>query len=406
MIEAFTVTIREGIEAALVVGIVIAYLWKTGRVDLRKWAYAGLVIAILGSIATAVIAAPRLLHEEHMAAFEGGFMLVAALLVGSMAVWMLRTGKRMKSEIESSMGKFVKPAAPGTNLYAGLGLMAFVFLMVYREGVETVIFVLAQAMRPDAVVSSLVSGAVVGALAAAVFGLLFVRGSLRINLGFFFKITSVALLILVVQLTAVGLLELMDGGVIAKVAWLDALLEPFETYEQWIIVAVTGMLASVIVLPVGQWLWFRRKVEQHRADDALMALWAMKEADLGVPTEPVDELLEIAGPDALHFLVLAGDAFQRGPQYAMTPKGLSKARGLIRRHRLAERVAADVFKITDDAEIHVYAERIQEDMAREGEERLCTSLGHPLTCPHGSPIPEGRCCPAGAPRFAQPITAG
>jgi len=403
MIEAFTVTIREGIEAALVVGIVIAYLWKTGRVDLRKWAYAGLVIAVLGAIATAVVAAPHLLHEQHMAAFEGGFMLVAALLVGSMAVWMLRTGKRMKSEIESSIGKFVKPAS---GLYAGLGLLAFVFLMVYREGVESVIFVLAQAMKPGAVDASLISGAVAGALGAAVFGLLFVRGSLRINLGFFFKITSVALLILVVQLTAVGLLELMDGGVIAKVAWLDALLEPFETYEQWIIVAVTAMLASVIVLPVGQWLWYRRKVEQHRADDALMALWAMKEVALGVPTEPVEELLEIAGPDALHFLVLAGDAFQRGPQYAMTPKGLSKARALIRRHRLAERVAADVFKITDDAEIHEYAERIQEDMAREGEERLCTSLGHPLTCPHGSPIPEGRCCPTGAPRFAQPITAG
>src|SRR5262249_43625785 len=129
MLQAFIITLREGVEAALIVGITLAYLAKIGRNELRKTVYAALVASFMGSIAVAVVISRTHWNED---VFEGWIMLVAAFFVVTMIVFMMKTGRTLKGDIEGKVGKLA-----GKN--AGFGLFLFIFLMVLREGAETVL---------------------------------------------------------------------------------------------------------------------------------------------------------------------------------------------------------------------------------------------------------------------------
>src|SRR5438105_10352648 len=129
MLQAFIITLREGVEAALIVGITLAYLAKIGRNDLRKAVYAALGAAFLGSIGLAVAISRTHLNEDVV---EGWIMLAAAFFVISMVIFMMRTGRKLKGEIEGKVGLLA-----GNDAWVGLFL--FVFLMVLREGAETVL---------------------------------------------------------------------------------------------------------------------------------------------------------------------------------------------------------------------------------------------------------------------------
>src|ERR1700756_2381087 len=100
MLEAFIITLREGVEAALIVGITLAYLAKIGRSDLRKSVFAALAAAFLGSISVAVLVSRLQLNQDIV---EGWVMLVAAFFVVTMIIFMMRTGKKMKGEIEGKL---------------------------------------------------------------------------------------------------------------------------------------------------------------------------------------------------------------------------------------------------------------------------------------------------------------
>jgi Mn-dependent DtxR family transcriptional regulator len=82
----------------------------------------------------------------------------------------------------------------------------------------------------------------------------------------------------------------------------------------------------------------------------------------------------------------------RGAEVAFTPRGEERARSVIRRHRLAERLFMDVLAIRDEGAIEKNACTFEHILSAEVTDRICTFLGHPRTCPHGSPIPEGECC--------------
>jgi len=98
MLQAFIITLREGVEAALIVGITLAYLAKIGRNDLRKAVYAALAAAFAGSIAVAIVVSHFKLNEDI---FEGWVMLVAAGFVVTMIVFMMKTGRKLKGQIET-----------------------------------------------------------------------------------------------------------------------------------------------------------------------------------------------------------------------------------------------------------------------------------------------------------------
>jgi FTR1 family protein len=96
MLEAFIITLREGVEAALIVGITLAYLNKIGRNELRKTVYAALSAAFVGSIGVAIVISKTHLNED---VFEGWVMLVASFFVISMVIFMMKTGRKLKGEI-------------------------------------------------------------------------------------------------------------------------------------------------------------------------------------------------------------------------------------------------------------------------------------------------------------------
>ncbi len=235
MLQALIITLREGVEAALIVGIVIAYLNKIGRPELRKTVYAGLFSALLGSIAAAVLLARYRIDQE---AFEGIVMLVAAFFVVTMIIFMARAARTLKGTIEKRVDTF---AGRGSRA----GLYIFVFLMVLREGAETVLVLSAVSLTTDALLAFL--GTLVGVALSFLFGVMFIRGSVRINLGKFFKVTTVILVFVTIQLIVSGLHELSEAGIIASSKRSMALIGPIVRNDVFFFVTMLALAALMIL---------------------------------------------------------------------------------------------------------------------------------------------------------------
>jgi FTR1 family protein len=235
MLQAFIITLREGVEAALIVGITLAYLTKIGRPELRKTVYAALVAAFLGSIGVAVVISRTHLNED---VFEGWVMLVAAFFVITMVVFMMKTGRKMKGEIEGKVGLLA-----GND--AWFGLFVFIFLMVLREGAETVLILSAVSLNSTELLSFL--GTLLGVVAAIAFGVMFVKGSVRINLQKFFRITTAIMFLVAAQLIISGLHELSESGVIASSKREMAIIGPIVSNDWFFFVTIFAMAALMIL---------------------------------------------------------------------------------------------------------------------------------------------------------------
>jgi len=235
MLEAFIITLREGVEAALIVGITLAYLTKIGRQELRKTVYAALAAAFLGSIGVAIVISRTHLNED---AFEGWVMLVAAFFVATMVVFMMKTGRKLKGEIEGKVGLLA-----GND--AWFGLFIFIFLMVLREGAETVLMLAAVSLNSTALLSFL--GTLLGVLAAVAFGVMFVKGSVRINLQKFFRVTTVIMFLVAAQLLVSGLHELSESGVLPSSKREMAIIGPIVSND-WFFFVTIFALAALMVL--------------------------------------------------------------------------------------------------------------------------------------------------------------
>ncbi|HZU22619.1 MAG TPA: Fe-S-containing protein [Terriglobales bacterium] len=231
----FIITLREGVEAALVIGIVLAYLAKVGRPELRRVVYAGLAAAFAGSIAVAIVIS-RMAYNQDV--FEGWVMLGAAVFVISMVVFMARTARSLKGKIEDRVGGL-------TTSGSKFGLFGFVFLMVLREGVETVLVLSAISPSTSEFVSLL--GTIAGVLAAVLFGVMFVKGSVRINLRKFFRVTTVILMFVAFQLVISGLHELSEDGVLPSSPREMALVGPVVRNDMFFFVTILA-LAGLMIL--------------------------------------------------------------------------------------------------------------------------------------------------------------
>ena len=188
MLQAFIVTLREGVEAALIVGITLAYLAKIGRTDLRRSVYAGMGAAFVGSIGVAILVSRLSLNQDIV---EGWVMLAAAFFVITMIIFMMRTGKKMKGEIESKLQSLASESSR-------VGVFLFIFLMILREGVETVLTLAGVTLNSTELMTFI--GTLLGVLSAVAFGVMFVKGSVRINLQKFFRVTTVILSFVAAQL--------------------------------------------------------------------------------------------------------------------------------------------------------------------------------------------------------------
>jgi high-affinity iron transporter len=235
MLQAFVITLREGVEAALIVGITLAYLSKIGRNDLRKTVYAALAAAFVGSIGVAVILARTHWNED---VFEGWVMLVAAFFVITMVIFMMRTGRKLKGDIEGKVGLLA-----GND--AWFGLFAFIFLMVLREGAETVLMLAAVSLNSTELLSFL--GTLLGVGAAIAFGVMFVKGSVRINLQKFFRVTTAILFLVAAQLIVSGLHELSETGFIASSKREMAIIGPIVSNDWFFFVTILALAALMVL---------------------------------------------------------------------------------------------------------------------------------------------------------------
>jgi high-affinity iron transporter len=235
MLQAFIVTLREGVEAALIVGITLAYLAKIGRDDLRKAVYAALGAAFVGSIGIAIVIS-RLNWNEDV--FEGWVMLIAAFFVVTVIIFMMKTGRKLKGEIEGKVGLLA-----GKD--AWIGLFFFVFLMVLREGAETVLILSAVSLNSTELMSFL--GTLLGVLAAIAFGVMFVKGSVRINLQKFFRVTTAILFLVALQLVVAGLHELSESGVIASSKREMAIIGPIVRNDLFFFVTIVALAALMVL---------------------------------------------------------------------------------------------------------------------------------------------------------------
>ena len=241
MIEAFVITLREGLEAFLIIAISLAYLRKTGRRELIPAIHWGIGVSILLSICAGLLLA----RARNQALLEGILGIVAALLVASLTVHMWRAGRHMKKEIEGKLA--------ASSVRVGRGafwcVFGFTLLMITREGMETAMLMNALLFQVKAM--KIVGGAVAGTVIAAFIAYLWSRYGHRVNLGRFFQVTAVFLLVFVVQLLISGFHELAEAHVLPNSEALHWATEPYGPdgiYGQYL----TYLL---VALPLG-WLAF------------------------------------------------------------------------------------------------------------------------------------------------------
>jgi FTR1 family protein len=210
-------------------------LRQSGRRHLERPVFLGLGLAVVASVAAAV--ALRLLPINGEA-YEGALYWVSAVFVGTMMWWVHRNAKKLRTQIEQRVRQAVD-AAPERSAREAWGLGAFAFLMIFREGAETVMLLSAVNLTTQAMLSFI--GTLLGLAGAVVFGVMFVRGSLQVNLRRFFAVTEWVLAIFVVQLLINGYHEFSEAGVVPATQRSMALVGPIVRHNSLFILAIVAI---------------------------------------------------------------------------------------------------------------------------------------------------------------------
>ncbi|OGO63884.1 MAG: hypothetical protein A2030_08335 [Chloroflexi bacterium RBG_19FT_COMBO_50_10] len=210
MITSLVLSLREGLEAALIIGIVIGALRRTGRTDLNKPLWAGVISAIILSLLTALLlhAVDKKLEGAAEQLFEGITLLLAAGVLTWMIFWMRRQSGRMKSELESKVNQAI-------NLSGAGALYFLAFISVLREGIELALYLTASSLTSTGIQTIL--GASIGLISACLLGYLIYNTTLRLNLQRFFQVTAVILILIAAGLIAKSVVEFNEAGIIPAV---------------------------------------------------------------------------------------------------------------------------------------------------------------------------------------------
>ena len=229
-LPTFVITLREGVEAALVVGIVLAMLAKANQSRLNSWVYAGVgagiaVSAAIGTVFTSIIQAAKLVNPQYAnlvePLMEGTFSVIAIVMLSWMLLWMTKQARFMKAEVEGA----VQNALRG-NSNAGWGVFTLVLIAVVREGVETVLFIAANFQ--EGIVPTI--GAVAGLVTATLIGALIFKWGVKINIRLFFQVMGIFLVLIVAGLL-VGALRKFDYA-LATLAVTDSFWQNLCFYPQ------------------------------------------------------------------------------------------------------------------------------------------------------------------------------
>ncbi|MFT3762655.1 MAG: FTR1 family protein [Pseudoxanthomonas sp.] len=264
-VAPFLIMLREGIEAALIVGIIASYLRQTGRRHAMPWVWAGIVLAVLlcAAVAAVIVWGGHEYPQKQQELLEGVVALVAVAILTSMVFWMKKAGRSIKGELQQSIDRALEKGGNGWTW----GLVGMAFLAVAREGLESLFFLLA-IMQQDPTRVALVGASLGLALAVALgFGMYY--GSIRMNLQRFFRITSVFIIFVAAGLLAGALTKLHEAGVwnhLQAIAfdWTQTL--PVYSVAGSVLAAVFGyndhptvgeVAAYLLYLLPVLWLYFR-----------------------------------------------------------------------------------------------------------------------------------------------------
>lgn len=245
MLSALLIALREGVEAALVVGIVLVYLNRTGRRALARYVWAGMAAAVALSFAAAILLQRWQISEDG---FEGVLMLAAAVLVVSMIIWMNRVARRLRKGIEQRIERY----AQQSERLAGWGIGFFVFLMVVREGAELILIL--RAVELSIAGLQVWIGTGVGIVLAVAVGVFFFQGTLKVPLGRFFAATSTILVVIALQLALTGFHEMSEALWLPSSAREMAIVGPIVRNEYFFFVVI---LAVTVIVVLREWFALR-----------------------------------------------------------------------------------------------------------------------------------------------------
>ncbi|MBI5029553.1 MAG: FTR1 family protein [Chloroflexi bacterium] len=221
MFSASLIALREGLEAAIIIGIVLGYLNKIGRRDQTRYAWGGVILAIVFSVVAALVmrSIGAEMEEPFEQIFEGTTMLLAVAILTWMIFWMRVQGRYLKKDLERQVDATVHRGE-------GWGLFALAFLSVFREGIETALFLAANAFAVDATGTWI--GALIGLAIAVAVGVLLYQYAVHLDVKLFFDVTSILLVVFAAGLVAHGIGEFQEIG------WLPILTAPAWDTSMWL----------------------------------------------------------------------------------------------------------------------------------------------------------------------------
>jgi high-affinity iron transporter len=258
MWQGFTIALREGIEAFLIVALTLAYLKRTGREGLARAVYAAIAV----SLVTCAVAGYFFSRASNHALWEGILALAAAALVGSFLVYMKRVAARLKSDIEN---RLEVQARAGSAQRAWWGVFGFTLLMITREGMETALLVVTAFFQMKS--SAVAAGLLLGLFAAAAIALLWTRLGRGVDIRALLNISAVFLAIFLVQLVLYGIHELSEAGLFPSSQAIHDATEILGPDGR-----IGHLLAYLLAIVPTAWLaasWWKRRAAQRAAERPL-----------------------------------------------------------------------------------------------------------------------------------------
>ncbi|MHA1835343.1 MAG: FTR1 family iron permease [Candidatus Odinarchaeia archaeon] len=210
MLSAFIIALREGLEIALILSIILSYLNENKLTNHKKYIYIGFILAVITSIFLSItlniigLSLTGFLEEIY----EGITSLTAAFILTTVIIWMHQKSSQIKIDIENRIEKSLQ-------VKSNISLIMLSFTIVIREGVEIVLF-----LQESLIITSLIDtllGAIIGFSLSVLTGLIILKSSIKINTKKFFKITSIILLIMAAGMLAIGINELQEAGIIPTI---------------------------------------------------------------------------------------------------------------------------------------------------------------------------------------------
>lgn len=250
MLANYLIGLREGLEAALVVSILIAYVTKIGRRDVlaRLWAGVGLAVLVALGLGAVLTFGAYGLSFEAQEAIGGSLSIIATGFVTWMVFWMLRTSQNLKGALQSDVDRAL--------IGAGWGLVLVAFLAVGREGIETALFIWAAAQATGESTFPLL-GALLGILTAVLLGYLISRGLVRINLSAFFAWSGGFLILVAAGVLSYGVHDLQEAGILPGLNSLAFDVSGVIPPDSWLGTFLKGTVnfsPATTWLELGAWL--------------------------------------------------------------------------------------------------------------------------------------------------------